>query len=223
MKLLFLILLLLILLILLYFIYFVWWKDRIDNKRRNVETNLKMNTLKNLYYIIQHVGQISNTQPFMLYGTLLGKVRLDNILCHDFDVDYGIMDENFESFSKALHEFLENDTDYEIRKVDTFGYNFLHIIHKSTSLSADISTFKILPNSKIQRNVPNFYSKHILKECVAKYPVSWILPLRQVIFLGKPTFVPNNPDELLKCYYGNNYIEPDHVCDYKCENCKKKI
>lgn len=40
-------------------------------------------------------------------------------------------------------------------------------------------------------------------------------------FLGKITYIPNNPDKLLICYYGNDYIKSDTVCDENCENCVK--
>ena len=36
---------------------------------------------------------------------------------------------------------------------------------------------------------------------------------------GKKTYIPNNPELLLKCEYGENYLIPDHKCNVDCSKC----
>lgn len=164
----------------LLFLTYKRWKHWSDDKRRNIENKLKMSILSDLYYIIQRAGDISDTKPFMIYGTLLGKIRLDNILCHDFDVDYGIIDNEFEKFYEKLKHIVNES--YKIKKINVLNFRFIHIIHKPTGLSADISGFSIKANSKIKRNVLHLYSKYVLHENKSKYPIEWILPLKQTLF-----------------------------------------
>lgn len=195
-------------------------KAHYDNKRRSVKNKLKMKILTELFELIADAGAVSKTQPFMLYGTLLGKIRSDNILCHDFDVDYGIMSEQLDKFDNALAKLISTNPDYYTRKIYIWKYRAIHIYHRPTGLSADITSFSVMSNGDIRRDVPRFYSKYMLKESVATYPSDWILPLKPTLFLGKSTFIPAKSRKLLKCYYGKNYMIPDQICNSECEDCK---
>ena len=163
----------------------------------------------------------SNTHPFLIYGTLLGKIRNNNLICHDYDVDFGIKGDEYNSFKESIKREVQKNNGYKIYCNEFFGYKAIHIIHKKTNISADITPFYENKNNNVTRNVPRFYSKFILKESNTIYPNNWIYPLNKTLFLNRLTYIPNNSHELLKCYYGENYLIPDQKCDDNCENCKK--
>lgn len=47
------------------------------------------------------------------------------------------------------------------------------------------------------------------------------MPLQVNKFLDRNTYIPNMPEKLLECYYGKNFIIPDHTCNSDCSICKK--
>ncbi len=177
-----------------------------------------MSILKKIFNDFIHISKISNTNIFLIYGTLLGKIRNNNIICYDFDLDFGIL---FNIFKKYLILFYKNNNKYIVKNKSFLWYHNIEVIHKKTRLSADISSFSIHGN-KISRDVPALYTLFFLKECKAYYPLNWFFPLKPVSFLDKTVFIPNNSNKLLQCYYGKNYLNPDHICNSDCTKCIKK-
>ncbi len=199
--------------------------DRFYNKtvdmRRAVDVTLRRQQLTKLYNSIMDAAEASGTRPFLIYGTLLGHFRNHDLICYDFDLDFGIMQNEYEALKKVLQNAFQHDKAYTVLTKEVFGYQALQIVHNDTLLSADITPF-VAGNGWVKRNVPEWYSSWYLKECRTKYPKDWVLPLRQTTFLNRLTWVPNNATELLRCYYGDNFETPDHDCDTTCTVCVKK-
>jgi len=197
------------------------YKYKIDcKKRKDVPSIIRLPVLYELLEIVSKISVISNTKPFLLYGTLLGYARDKKIICYDFDLDYGIMETDYKLFKNNINTILKNYPGYRFYTKEFLNYKKIVIEHIETSLNADIFNFNIKNNS-LQRNVPKWYSLFVLKECSGKYPIDLFLPLKIDTMNGNIVYIPNNYDTLLKCYYGNAYMEPDNICDIECNKCVK--
>lgn len=191
------------------------------NKRKSIHTNKRRSILIELYNIIINAAEATNTKPFLIYGTLLGFVRNKDLICYDYDLDFGIDKAQFSIISKYLNEHIKNFHGYKIVNKNIFGYyRNIEIIHIATRLSADIFSFSFKDNI-YSRDVPKLYTKYYLKEKYVSYPKEWITPLQRIHFLDRYTYIPNITDNLLYSYYGKNFIIPDHTCNSDCSICKK--
>ncbi len=143
------------------------------------------------------------------------------MICYDYDLDFGIESKDYDKIKKYLIYHFSKDKNYRVDVKDFLWYKSIEIIHIKTRISADISSFST-SNKYTWRDVPSIYSIHVLKECDWKYPKNWVFPLIETQFLNKTIYIPNDSNKLLECYYGKNYLTPDHVCNLDCTICKKK-
>lgn len=193
-------------------------------KRTSVDPTLRRIILTDLYTIIMDAAEQTQTQPFIIYGTLLGFVRNKDLICYDYDLDFGIQEYQYASIREKLKQNIEDYPDYYLDISEIAGYKSIEIIHRRTRVSADISAFSnSTPNKHtVSRSVPALYSKYYLKECKADLPIGWIYPLHEEEFLNRKVYIPNEPHKLLECYYGPNFMTPDTVCDNECKQCVKQ-
>ena len=205
-----------------YYFYYYYYSM---SKRRKVNVKERMRILTELYTLVVDIAKQNKVKPFLLFGSLLGQQRNNNIICYDFDFDMGILSTSFNKLYTALKEKINPDK-YSITLIDNFFLGkHIHIIDKKTSLNLDIDVYEKQPNGSFKRGLNYFcflYAKYILKQCNKRYiPHDWLLPLRSVSFLGKNVHIPNKPDALLECEYGKNYLTPDHTCNKACTKCVK--
>lgn len=186
--------------------------------RRETPTNQRLDILKNLYKIICESSE--NNKLFIVYGTLLGKIRNNDLICYDFDLDFGIMNENYKKIKEMIKKKLKNNNEYKFIDKDILFWKSFTIVHNKTKINADIFCYNYSGN-KIWRSVPEVYSKFYLGEKIHKMDRDWVLPLKESEFLNHKIFIPNKPDMLLKNWYGKSYMTPDHICDESCDVCKK--
>jgi hypothetical protein len=213
-------LIILIIIIILILFKLQKWKYKLDvKKRQDIPSNIRLPILYKLMEIVSKISNLSQTKPFILYGTLLGYARDKNIICYDFDLDYGIISNEYNIFKTNINKILENYPEYKVYYEEYFGYRKIVIKHEKTFLNADIFEF-IINENNIKRNAPFWVSLFIYKECRASYPIDWILPLQKdTINNNNNVYIPNNYNKLLSCYYGNNYMIPNNICDVDCNNC----
>ena len=63
--------------------------------RKNVNVKKRLIILKDLYNIILDSIKDTDIKLFLTYGTLLGKIRENKIICYDYDLDFGINEKDF--------------------------------------------------------------------------------------------------------------------------------
>jgi hypothetical protein len=138
---------------------------------------------------------------WLAYGTLLGWHREGRILAHDYDVDFGLMEELYPRLKASAAQlprgFTMHDTSHR-----HLGPK-LYIEHQGWE--ADLYFFRA-----------NGASLHMLEKSpnpgeIAPFPRSWMFPLQSAAMLGEPTFVPAQTLPYLVHTYG--YIGPDAVRD----------
>ena len=209
-----------LIIILLILIIFKSYRIESEMDRKKITTKKRLFVLENMFKNINNLCQINNIKIFLLYGTLLGKIRDDKIICYDYDLDLGIKTEDFNKVKNILETNLDKSK-YKIEIVNNYFIKYLKIVDVETKLNCDIFSFK--NNSKeVWRIVPGFFSKYYGKECRVKFPINWLYPLKKTTFLGQQTYIPNNSHKLLECYY-KDYKIPNHECNDDCTVCKKKI
>lgn len=188
--------------------------------RRKTISSTRMNILHTLYDMLLDSANDEDVKLFLIYGTLLGQHRNNELICYDYDLDFGTSIQDFDKILLNLKEKLKNNDEYVLNYKSFLDYKSLEVIHKETRISADISVFYNI-GTKVKRSVPSIYTLKMLKECTDELDSSIIYPLRKITFLDRTLYIPNKPAELLKCYYGDNFMTPDHSCNSDCSICKK--
>ena len=203
---------------------YVWYDKRYAHTiavRRAVDAKERRAVLVDLYNLVVDAAAKSATQPFLVYGTLLGQVRSNDLICYDYDLDFGVRQSEYKALVKEIKRLVKVTPGMEAHVKELFGYKSIEIVHVPTRVSADVFPF-IEHSDRVTRNVPKLYSKHYLGECRATYPRQWVFPLKPVTFLGKSVHVPNDAAKLLECYYGHTFMTPDHECSADCNECHRK-
>lgn len=199
---------------------YIQYYDGTVADRRMIPYKERKKIMGDLLSIVYEAGAISNTKPFLLYGTLLGQVRQNDFICYDFDIDVGVMSDEYNNLYTQLIKEVANHSEYHIKEKKLFGYRSVVIIHTETDINADV--FEFISNTKtLARNVPHIYSRYVLNESQTNYPIEWVLPLREVSFKNQTVYVPNDTNKLLQVYYGKTYMTPDHTCNASCDECVK--
>jgi len=189
---------------------------RNTNKRLSIPPKERKKKLKEIYNFMLDRADECGVKLFLTYGSLLGKVREHDIICHDFDLDFGVDDHGYEAIKERI---LENVPEGYVANVKDFlGFKSIEFIHKETRLNADISSYK-LGGGNVSRCVPEIYSKYIAGER-HYFDKNWLYPLQKVEFLGRECYLPNRPDKFLESWYSKNYMIPDKICDSNCMNCR---
>ena len=188
--------------------------------RRSTETNTRMAILNRLYDIILDSADEEGVKLFLVYGTLLGQHRNNKLICYDYDLDFGANIDDFNKIIPNLRKKIKNNDNFTLNYKSFIDYKSVEIIHKKTRISADIFVFYNI-GTKVKRSVPAIYTLSMMGECKEELDSDVLYPLRETIFLSRPVYIPNKPEELLKCYYGNDFMTPDHLCNSDCSICKK--
>jgi hypothetical protein len=192
------------------------------NRRRSVGYNKRIKVLTELLEVVLMVEKISNTRPFALYGTLLGLEREGKFICYDYDVDFGILTTEFDTFLEDLLTSIDT-IKYEVIVRNNVFQRQLKIVDKETGLNLDIDSMYIEGDYvKKEDDGIKLYNKFMYPEECAKIKKDSIFPLRKKTLDIHSVYVPNNIPDVLRCFYGDNYMTPDHECSADCSVCKKK-
>jgi phosphorylcholine metabolism protein LicD len=201
------------------------YKNYSVNMRIQVHPKEKEKILKNMYHKIVDLANKHNIKICILYGTLLGYIREKNLICHDYDIDFFIEEKYQNILSKLLLDAYKYDDEYNVIIDNNYFRRKIVVIHKNTSLNADIDIFTVDKKSNTMYRHTNCLIVKYLYDgdtCRCKYPIDWFYPLKEVYFLGKKVYIPNNINDTLKCEYGKNYMISDKICNKSCTKCKMR-
>ena len=168
---------------------------------------IRMNVKELLHYIYTVFDKLG-VKSWLMFGTLLGQHRENRLICYDDDVDVATDAKNYDSILNAL-----DNQRFFVFGMNMFGIKIIHIVDKETGVNIDVcfySTIDTEEGTKVIRDTPSYSQK----KC-EKYDYKMIYPLRRVNFTGIPVYIPNDPDKVLRCYYGD-YTVPHRKCDSDC-------
>ena len=186
--------------------------------RRIVSKKKRLQILQELYNIIVNLAEENNIKVFIIYGTLLGKIRNNDIICYDFDLDFGVNSNDYELMRQSILKYANNNKQYIVEDKKLLWWKAIALVDKETGLNADIMVYY---NNKtyVWRSISDLYAKYILNECNNNFPIDWIYPLQKSTFLGRTIYLPNKPNNILECHYGSDFMVPNHTCNIDCSIC----
>ena len=186
--------------------------------RRIIPTKKRLQILHELYNIIVNLAEKNNIKIFIIYGTLLGKIRNNDIICYDFDLDFGVNLNDYELIRQSILKVVSMTDKYIVEDKKVLGWKAIALVDKETGLNADISAYDN-NETHVWRTIPWASSEIILNECSHNLPIDWLYPLQKSTFLGRTIYLPNKPNKILECHYGNDYLIPNHTCNIDCSVC----
>ena len=170
---------------------------------------LRLNNSKFLLWPIRHLGMLylllelkkifknKNFTFFLFDGALLGCIRQGAVAGRGKDLDIGVIVGNTKE-KALLIKILKNR--FMIKEITKDNF---HLIHKKLNNFVDLSIFKF---QNKQKNLC-FYSGIKKKKMLLK--TSYILPLKNKTLYFENCKIPNKAENLLKIFYGDDYLIPD--------------
>lgn len=166
----------------------------------------------NLLSSLVSTANSMNIPLWLEFGTLLGAYREKSFIKHDFDIDCGMYAKDYslvfednllaKGFFK-VRSFYKKDlnTNEEILTEVTFDYY---------GLLVDIFLFRIDEGERYAYGYRKYddetESKHIFKVIKSYYPA--IKGFSELPIDGHPYPTPSNTDDMLRRYYGDNFMTP---------------
>jgi len=166
-------------------------------------TARKISLLKQFYTLTNSYPRDLEIDYWLAYGTLLGYYREKGLLAHGIDLDYGAPEESFGKIWDNRHQLP--------RGLKLFNTSHRHkgpkLFFSYKGFDADIYFY----GKKGNKMVPYLISS--IPADMKAFPVDYIYPLVDRLFLGQTTFAPAKPKDYLKhCY---RYIGRHAVFDPK--------
>jgi hypothetical protein len=173
-----------------------------------------------LQSIVQSVHKEDETIPIWLqYGTLLGYIRQGDFICWDYDIDLATWLPHFKAVERALKTLRGAESKYIVFTWNIGPLKQIVVAHVESGLHTDFAFYCKNENKQIVTRCLLPISSQ--KDCEEKTPLNWYEPLSPIIFHNVGIYIPRNYHGILTCYYGDNYLTPDKVCDKNCLNCVK--
>ena len=191
------------------------------NKRSQISQYERMNILQDYLTIVSNIAKENELHPIIYYGTLLGFIRNKSIICYDFDVDFVVLEKEYYTLYNKLKDYLKNHPRYIVKELFNGVFKKkIQILDKITGLNCDIDMIRV-KEEHFSNSFIDYHTTHILKECNTKHHINNLFPLNTGYLNGIHVYYPQNSDYILRCFYGNDYIEPNMICDINCDNCKE--
>ena len=193
---------------------------------RLLPSHKRYKVLKDLHHFLMRAAFLSQTEPFLMYGTLLGHVREKDLICWDFDLDYGIHQMSYDALYLSVKDLLTDYPNFKLGndiECSLFHIKMFKVEDMETGLNLDVvAMLESIRDDKrvLTRDYPRFLLTHWFKEKQLDFAFSDIYPLQPISFLDCLSYVPINPSIMLRSWYGDSYLLPDRTCS--CERCKAK-
>jgi len=195
------------------------YKKYVDTKLKAYISKKNKSFNKNGMQVLKTFCTLLNNAhiPFWLcYGTLLGYIRENGLLKHDFDFDFGMWRTDY---NKDFEDLLVNAGFTLVHQYKTINteYDAFEQTYEKDGVSIDIF-YHYKNEEKTWTHV--FYrepedidlnSKGLYRIRKLDYPTA---PLQLISFLGNNVYMPSNPEIYLGEIYGKNWQIPDPNYDW---------
>lgn len=174
---------------------------------------------ENAHQILKEFEEVNNQLGHKIWieaGTLLGYVREGAILSHDIDMDFAMLKPEDSLELDRIIDFLATRNFVLNRKL-IYQDEVKEISFSYNGLNVDIILFERV-NEKIISTTMIWYGMNALNKPVNIEAFYYELPmeeLEQVSFMDATTYVPTNPADYLKGYYGEDYLIPNTNYDWR--------
>lgn len=174
---------------------------------------------ENAHQILKEFEEVNNQLGHKIWieaGTLLGYEREGAILAHDIDMDFAMLKPEEPSELERIIEFLA-ERKFVLNRKLLYKGDVKEISFSYNGLNVDIILFERV-NENVISTTMIWYGMNALNKPVDIETFYYELPmegLKQVSFMGATTYVPTNPVDYLKGYYGEDYLIPNTNYDWR--------
>ncbi len=174
---------------------------------------------ENAHQILKEFEEVNNQLGHKIWieaGTLLGYEREGAILAHDIDMDFAMLNPKDASELDRIIEFLA-ERKFVLNRKLVYKGDVKEISFSYNGLNVDIILFERV-NGKVISTTMIWYGMNALNKPVDIEAFYYELPmeeLEQVNFMDATTYVPTNPVDYLKGYYGEDYLIPNTNYDWR--------
>ena len=181
---------------------------------REIPQDERCQILEELFNYTIKKAEENNIKIIPVTGTLLGLIREEQIIRHDYDVDIFLFDDDWIKFKNIISEDLNSK--YYFRTTDHLWHHKYEILDKKTNLSVDFSRiYETSDHIKVDVFLSFTKSgvrdgKLILSDLGRKkYDKDLFLPLKETSTKYGKAYYPNETEKLLVNWYGDNWTTPD--------------
>lgn len=153
--------------------------------------DISFNQARSILFKAKELLESQNIKFYLIYGTLLGAIREHSFISHDYDVDIYIDD--VEEL-KSIIPFLYSQDFKLCRVTEPRIYSFMY-----KGIYIDIY---------IKRKAPFPFNLWCYWLGGGIVPKHYINKSKKIIFLGEEFLIPENPERLMKFFYGQSWRTP---------------
>ena len=153
-----------------------------------------------------------NVKAWLEYGTLLGAVRENSFISHDFDLDVGMYASDYtdDFHSLLVKEGFKKNQEFYLVNLQTNRKIITEVTYTYHSLSIDIFLSYPIDEGYRAIYVYAYNNPEQITEIQAKrFRVNKVEPLENVSINGVCFKSPQNPNILLSQIYGPDYLIPN--------------
>lgn len=199
-----------VVIIILYVILYIRQQNQtqIEGMTNDIKSELTPDLLYNHLCYVSDLLKTYQIKHWLMYGTLLGSVRDDNIIRYDYDIDFGASVEDADKIQSLNNTVKKDGYQFEkaysfINKVKIWRVSF-KIVYKGVEVG-DVYLY--------QKFNDGFMRRFDVKDKVyfwpkSTYPAFFTDKLDIGTVRGRPFPVPNNSVMLLKHWYGKTWRVP---------------
>jgi phosphorylcholine metabolism protein LicD len=166
-------------------------------------TDKKVAVLKEFYQLTNDYMKAQGVEYWIAYGTLLGQHRINGILPHDIDIDYGAPGEAFDAIWNNREKLPKGLKLYNTSK----NHRGPKLFFSYKGYDGDFYFYE-----KVDQTLVPYLISSIPSD-MQVLPLEMIYPLKKVSFLDKETYISNKTKDYLELCYG--YIGAGAAFDKK--------
>jgi hypothetical protein len=135
-------------------------------------------------------------KPFLAWGTLLGYYREGGLIAHDYDIDLGILEDNFSRKEELVQAMKQRG--YAVRANNDYFISFFR--HRCKRPWIDLQLF-YWKNDQVACSIPSSHQEDLY---TYYFPANIFAEFMAVKFLGRlEVLVPMQTEKFLTVAYGN--------------------
>lgn len=148
--------------------------------------------LLNIYGELMHIMNQLHISYWWEYGSLLGQIRHQSMIPHDWDGDIGIMHDDLAKLLEHAKTYNQESTRFKLdyySDPDYINSGYAIIDKTNPEILIDITSYRLI-DGKLHCDIPEWN--------YPPYDMEDIFPLSRVMFMGIPSWLPSKPYTILK-------------------------
>ena len=179
--------------------------------RKKVSFDTRYPILEDLLNYASEKAEENNIKLIPSYGTLLGLIRDQEIIKHDYDIDLFLYEEDWLKFKEIMKE----NNRYKFKETNVLWHHKYEIYDEKTDIGIDF--FRIYKtNNEVKLDVLLSFTNGGVRDGKLEYKSVWRKKFKKDIFepLEKKNtnygylYFPNKSEKLIETWYGKDWKTP---------------